>query len=306
MKRTTIALICLTLTASAGFEASAQNEMIASQFVHNQYAINPAFGGSREGLTVFGSFRRQWAGISGSPQSLLLTAHTPLKNQQLTTGLSVYRQSIHVSDNTGVQASVGYRFRIGSGTWMALALLPGVSIRSSNWTDTDLMEGDDPVFAENESNATPLAGFGISVYAADFFAGFSVPTLMVADDFGRRDAEFAPDQATYILTGGYLWQADERVHLQPSVMARYDKRDDLVANVNLDVIYRRMFWLGASWQTTGDIIATVACQALPQLRVAYSYGYCAGDLKGFNSGTHEVSVQYDFVYPKRVQSPRFY
>ena len=80
---------------AASTQALAQNELIVSQYIHNRFAVNPSFAGARGGLSVFGGFRKQWATIENTPRSILLTAHSPLKNEKLTLGLSLYNQKIH-------------------------------------------------------------------------------------------------------------------------------------------------------------------------------------------------------------------
>lgn len=296
-----LAIFLLTI-----IQMQAQNDLIVSQYQHNRYAINPAFAGNREGLTAFGSFRKQWAGIKGSPQSMLFTAHTPLKNEKITVGLNIYSQSYNVSKNTGIQATVGYRTRVTSNTWLALALQPGVSLRSSDWKSLDLMDPDDDVFQEKESSASPLIGFGAAWYSKRHFVGFSTPTLIVSDDFEQRDAAFSADKATYILTGGYLFNINKDFDIQPSIMASYNKQQDVIANVTASAIYKDLIWLCAAYQTNGEATITAAYQAMPQLRIAYSYGFTTGDLSGYNSGTHEISIQYDFVYRMKLLAPRFF
>jgi hypothetical protein len=61
-----ILIFYILLTISA----SGQKAMTLSQYMHNRFAINSAFAGSREVLSVFGSFRKQWAGPSHPSPSI--------------------------------------------------------------------------------------------------------------------------------------------------------------------------------------------------------------------------------------------
>lgn len=285
--------------------SNAQNDLIVSQYIHNQYAINPAFAGNREGVTFFGSWRKQWMGIENTPTSILFTTHAPLKNDKLTIGLQAWNQKIHQSANTGIEVSLGYRTRLTSGTWLGLSLMPGVSIKSTDWTKLNLIQQDDDVFGEKTSCTSPLLGFGASWYGKRHFAGISVTSLFINNEFDQTASSFAPTDAQYIITGGYLL-GETDIHIQPSAMASYSKAEKTNATVTLSGIYRDFIWLDAAYSTKNEINIGVAIQALPQMRIAYNYGLATGSLSGHSNGTHEISVQYDLVYLIKTVGPRFF
>lgn len=303
MKRLALILLLTVCTTSAVW---AQNDLIVSQYIHNRFAINPAFAGCREGLSLFGSFRKQWSGIKKSPMSELITAHMPLKRENIVLGLSLYNQNIHQSMNAGVLATIGYRARVGERTWLSFALQPGVSMCSTDWSKVLTIDEGDIVFEEKESSISPLLGFGVALYNKNLFAGLSVNSLMVSDDFEQRQGKFDPANSTYILTSGYLFKAGDDFKFQPSAMLSYDKKNSVTADVTLTAIFNNLIWANIAYRTTDDAIAGVAVQALPQLKVAYSYDFNFGDLNGYNSGSHEISLQYDLVYKVKTVGPRFF
>ena len=286
--------------------AWAQNELVVAQYMHNYFAVNPSFAGSRECLSIFGSFRKQWAGVESTPASMLLTANTPLRREKLTLGLSLYNQTIRESRNTGAMLSVGYRTRVGKSAWLGLALQPGAAFRSADWTKMRTMQADDPVFAEKHTGVAPLLGLGVSVYGDNFFAGVSSSSLLVTDDFDKVDTEFAPADATYLLCGGYWFNLGHSLALQPSVLADYSKATDAAANFSLSAIWRDMVWLTAAYRTNKDATFGLAYQPNERIKVAYNYAMSLGDVKSYNRGSHEISLQYDFVYRVKTVSHRFY
>lgn len=294
----------MLLAATAG--AIAQNDIIIGQYIHNQFAVNPAFAGSREGLTLFGSYRKQWTGIENTPTSILLDGHAPLKNDKITLGLSLYYQTIHQSTNAGAQLSVGYRTKVTDKSWLSFALQPGVSLRSTNWQKVSTTTAGDGAFAEKESSAAPLLGFGVAWYGKKFFIGVSCISFFVSDDFDQRDAEFSPADATYTATAGYLFSLGSDFKLQPSALASYNQQYDITADGTLSLIYKRFLWIDVAYRTNGEAIGGLAVQALKQLRIAYNYEFTIGDLNGYNSGSHEISLQYDFVYKVKATGPKFY
>lgn len=299
MKKTLTALAL----AMSGLVAQAQNDLIMSQYVHNRYALNAAFGGARECLSMAASYRKQWTGIENTPQSMLLTAHTSLKKEQITLGAEIFNQTIHQSSNSGAMLSIGYRVRTADKQWLSFALQPGLALRSTDWTKVHTIDPDD-IFSENVSATNPLLGFGVAWYGPKFFAGVSTTSLFVADDF-EADGGFAPDKAQYIATAGILLGSGD-VQVQPSVMASYQKPLGTKADITASAIYKDFVWVTAGYRTTKELTIGAAVQALPQLRVAYSYDYTSGDMKGYSTGSHEICIHYDMIFRTRNVGPRFF
>jgi hypothetical protein len=61
---------------------------VYSQYLQNGLLINPAYAGSREALSFFASYRRQWVGIDKAPTYQSLSMHSLLKNNHVALGLT--------------------------------------------------------------------------------------------------------------------------------------------------------------------------------------------------------------------------
>ncbi|HAK11946.1 MAG TPA: hypothetical protein DCO78_08210, partial [Chitinophagaceae bacterium] len=58
---------------------SAQQRPYYSQYILNNYIINPALAGIENYTDIKLSHRRQWTGIADAPVTTYLTVHAPLK-----------------------------------------------------------------------------------------------------------------------------------------------------------------------------------------------------------------------------------
>ena len=56
----------------------AQQLPFTSQYMFNDYLINPAVGGSLDHMPITLSVRSQWAGLEGSPKTQFFSAHSKL------------------------------------------------------------------------------------------------------------------------------------------------------------------------------------------------------------------------------------
>lgn len=287
----------------------AQKDIVMTQYMHNQYALNTAFAGNREVLSLFGSYRKKWAGIEGAPASMLFSMHSALKNDNVALGFEAYNQQYGVTKETGFAFSYTYRIKMSNRQKLAFSLNAGGGFHNSNWNDVVTMSGQlpDDVFSTNESNFAPIVGFGSAWYSNHFFAGLSIPNFFHYDPYTEGgSSSVALDKANYIISAGYLHELSKKWHIQPSIMGRINPHFGSIVEINASLIYNNSLWFGAGYSTSKDAIAMLAYQITPQFRFSYNYGYTLGDIGSYNSGTHEVSIQYDFGYRVKTSSPKFF
>ncbi len=285
---------------------SGQKAMTLSQYMHNRFAINTAFAGSREVLSVFGSFRKQWAGLPQSPQAQYFTGHTPLKNPNMALGIQVFNEKFAIKNNMGATLAYTYRVKVNPYTWMAFSLSGGFSSYQINWNEVTLEDAGDPAFGGNETSNGPQAGFGWSIYNERFFGGISLPELFSHDFETLEGTELDLQKTDIMVTGGYLFDLSSSIIFQPSFLVKANQETGSWADLSGSVIYNKMIWGGITYRTREEVVFHTGWQILPQLRMAYSYDYSLGDIGNFNQGSHEISLQYDFGYKINTPSPKFF
>ena len=81
LPRCPLLLACLALfLASTG--ARAQQIAQYTQYVFNQFSVNPAVAGSKDCLDVRLGFRKQWLGFPGSPSTGWASLHGAIRNKK--------------------------------------------------------------------------------------------------------------------------------------------------------------------------------------------------------------------------------
>jgi type IX secretion system PorP/SprF family membrane protein len=296
---TLILIICLFTSM-----AQAQKELFASQYMHNRYTVNTAFAGSGEALSVFGAYRKQWAGINGSPGSQLITAHSPLKNENIAIGVEMFNQKYGVFSNTGFSASYTYRTHTSNNAWLGLSVNAGAGFASSGWNSIPVKETSDPSFSSKETFTVPLMGVGAAWYGSRFFSGVSVANLFSTNIYTDGKTAFKPGEI--IATGGYLINATRQLQVQPSVLLRLNTQFGTIYDVSTTIMWNNLIWIGASYRSTDDVVGLLAVQATPQLMVSYSMDVNTGSIGSFNNGTHELSLKYFFGYRVKSSNPKFF
>jgi type IX secretion system PorP/SprF family membrane protein len=85
MKHTYYILLLLLLPLTL----AGQLNPVSNQYVLNPLIINPAYAGNRGALNIAAFYRRQWVGISGSPETMTLAADAPFLDAKLGLGLII-------------------------------------------------------------------------------------------------------------------------------------------------------------------------------------------------------------------------
>lgn len=302
-----ILVIILTLFITL-LDLSAQKRASMSQYMHNRYAINSAFAGNREALSLYAGYRKKWAGINGSPSTQYFSGHTPLTNEKIAVGINLFNSHVGVIGQTGAAFTYAYRLKLNKTTKLSLALTGGADFYSAKWSDVSTLDefASDPEFLDNESSISPIVGFGSAWYSNQFFVGFSIPNMFHFDAYNYHESTFSLGKADYLLTGGYMLDLSKRMKFHPSALIKVNPSEQTTLEMNTTIIYKEQIWAGASYRTTKDAVVLFGYQINPQLRATYSFDYTFTDVSSYNAGTHEIALQFDFGYKLPTSNPKFF
>ncbi len=297
---------CAVLIAAVTF---GQHTPLTTQYLFNGLLINPAYAGSREALTSTLSYRRQWVGFEGAPTTQVLSIHSPLNAKKIALGLVVHNDRIGVSRETGVMSNYAYRMRLGNGK-LALGLGVGLKMMQADWTAVRIVTPGDVEFATDSRGVLePTFSTGAYFSNSRWFAGLSLPYFLgQRHDIGNERWEINNSVGEFqpMLTGGYLVDLDSDIKLKPSVLVRKAGSGDLQADLNLNMIWKGRFWLGASYRTDDAVCLSLQVMPNKQFTVGYSYDMATSAISGYQHGSHEVMLQYEFGFEVKAKDPRFF
>jgi type IX secretion system PorP/SprF family membrane protein len=293
--------------------AFAQQETMISQYMFNGLYLNPAYSGSHDYTEATGLYRNQWTGLAGAPVSQIISADGKIKNTKMGWGGILANDRIGVTYKTDLYGNYAYHLPMGKGK-LSLGLRAGVSYYRALVTQLTVWDNGDQVFTNNiKSKYLPNAGGGLYYYTTKFFAGLSAPNLLNYDPntfatLGNA-VKGAPNYIRHAyLYSGYVIEASENLHFKPSVLVKYVKGAPVQADLNLNVLINRKFWVGGSYRTGDAIVGMVEYQHNGNWRIGYAYDFALTKLQKYNSGSHEIMFSYIFVKPEvmKIKSPRFF
>jgi type IX secretion system PorP/SprF family membrane protein len=257
MKKT-FAIIAVVLVSVI---SSAQQRPHYTQYILNNYILNPAISGIENYTDVKLSVRDQWVGLNGAPRTAYFTIHGPLgKSDYRTTATSysipgenprgkAYWESYTaaephhgvgltvINDRTGsfnrftAYATYAYHIGLNATTNLAGGFSAGISKISLDKSKTDFTGTGDPsdpaagTASDGQLyNIKPDIGVGLWLYSRDYFLGLSAQQI-VPQKLTFVDDALATTKGRLIphlfLTGGYRFLLTDDINAMPSIMVKY-------------------------------------------------------------------------------------
>lgn len=303
MIRKNIYILLLVFTAAV---SSGQQAPVSDQYVLNPVLINPAYTGARGVLNIAGLYRRQWVGVEGAPQTIMLTGDTPLPDGKNSIGMYILRDRIGVTRETAVSALYSYRIEAGEGD-LYFGLRAGIIATRTKWSDLIVLDnGDEFYLLDSKLFSVPDFSFGTYYYRELYFLGFSIPRLLSYKfdfDKSRYSVRVKPGYYHYLLHGGYSFEIAPDVKFYPSALVTLSPGERIQFDINAHFLLSDKLWVGTSFRTTKAISFLLQLAANNQFKIAYSYYMDFSRLGRFSNGSHEIMLRYEFSRKADVINP---
>lgn len=256
MRKTGLLMLAIILVTVV----SAQQRPHYTQYILNNYILNPALTGIENYTDLKLSARDQWVGIAGAPRTAYLTIHGPIGKKDYKTSATSYEvpgenprgnaywetytasEPHHgigasiVNDKTGnfnrFTANLSYAYHIGLSprTNLSAGFAAGITTVSLN-ADGKAFFGPNPsdpaiggATASELRKIKPDLSVGLWLYSANYFAGISAQQVIPQKLSFVDDATFQQTGKLIphvFLTAGYRFLLNEDINAIPSVMVKY-------------------------------------------------------------------------------------
>ena len=302
--------------------AIAQQKPQYTQYILNNYILNPALSGIENYTDVKISHRQQWTGIEGAPVTTYLTIHAPIgadkdaeKNTATSFGKSgtnvrgkIYHDAyeapnahqgigmIIMNDKTGylnrfsLYGTYAYHKPLTAITTLSVGFLAGFTNMSLDrskivWGSLD---PNDPAIGYDNGDLKklmPEVGAGLWLYSKDYFVGASVLNIVP----GKAKFVKTGDYGTYFVphyfaSAGYRFWMNDDISVLPSVAIQFISPVPMQVHANVKLQYQDLLWIGASYRITDQL-----------------GGFAA--MLGFNiSNTFNIGYAYDVSTNSRLRN----
>ena len=318
----------------------AQETPRSSQYIFNNFLLNPALSGIDSYIDLKVGYRQQWSGIEGAPTTQYISINTPIGDDYIRSSINSFSSNgynplsrslvnsytaaaphhgfglIAMNDKAGllrqnsVSATYAYHLGLSSSVNLSVGVAAGFHSLGLKVDDISAEHEQDPLFGADYNNRLrPDLGFGLWLYGPRFFVGASAKQII-----GNRtviennSAVVYPYQSPSIYaTTGYKIFLDEEIAMIPSILASYWKNAPPAIDVNLKLAYQDKFWLAGSYRNNDAFSFLAGYNFGSLINVSYSYDVNTSALRRVNKGTHEIGIGFllNNTYDVRCSTRQF-
>jgi type IX secretion system PorP/SprF family membrane protein len=115
-----LVLLFVSLTSTA------QQMPQYTQYILNDFALNPAIAGTQDYYQVKSNYRSQWTGIVDAPVTYILSVYGPHKSKDMGFGALVFNDVTGPTSRAGLYLSYAYNIKIKNDIRLSLGLSAGL------------------------------------------------------------------------------------------------------------------------------------------------------------------------------------
>jgi len=333
MKKILTVLLLMSVILPAG-KLKAQQIPQFSQYMFNGLYINPAYAGYKEELYAHAMYRKQWMGIKGAPQTVMLGVDADL-GRGSNLGLVYANDQIGANMTNSIMLGYAFRFPVSEEGRLSLGLAGGAIYYGLD-KSPDKIDITDPAVVAAENAWRPQIDAGLYIDWPNFYAGFSVMGLIpnrASKVDGLTDLDGNPIESmqimrtnpTWFLTFGGLVHLNENLALAPSTLLKTDFKSPLSLDLSAMLVFSETLWLGLTYRTglnftygerdrspdalrqTNALVIVAEVFLTNNIRLGAAYDFDLNGLAtGYNGGI-EISLGYYMVKAhRRYATPRYF
>lgn len=282
-----------------GATAFSQQDFQFTQYMYDRLSYNPGFAGIDGKICATGFFRQQWSGFEGSPQTMLLNVHGPVRAIRGGLGLSVFKDNLGQFNDTYARASYSFHLGgIGPGT-LGIGLAGGIVSKSLafNWLPPDgvtTITTDNAIPDAAVAQTTYDLSLGLYYQAPTFYVGLSSTHLSESD---MTTLGYLNKRHYYVLAGyNYLLPGSGDWMLKPSVLVKSDASSTQM-DFTMRVMWKQMVWVGLSYRLQDALPILIGYQKPVNngmIKIGYAYDLTLSEIKNYSKGSHEFMINYCF------------
>jgi len=277
----------------------------------NSFVISPTYAGIGDNFRIRANGLTQWVGIKDAPDNQALYADFRIANRS-GVGLSLYNDKNGNTRQKGVKFSFAHHLILDYKSKQYLSFGVSYNINSfridiENFEPTYEIPIVDPSITDDRAINNNNFDIGALYRYKGFYFSLNANNILEKeiDDFVGIEPSLL---LNFQLYSGLIIQSkqNKRVEFEPSVyyqLFNSDKR----SSTDINFKYRKYnrnedyYWVGASYRFLNDQffkplnIGPMAGIMKSKFYFAYSYQFTINDLAGYNSGTHSITVGFDFL-----------
>jgi type IX secretion system PorP/SprF family membrane protein len=316
----------------------AQQKPQYTQYIFNNFLLNPAVAGIENYTDVKLGYRSQWTGLEGAPVTAYFTINAPL-GSRFTQGDAttfpaaggenpysrLYTQDYQAAephhgigfmlvtdkagpiDQTNIAATYAYHLGLAPRLNLAVGVSAGVNHLYLNTSMITLENPDDQVLRNiNNNQWKPDASVGVWLYSADYYVGVSAQQILPQTQYITTGDQSNLNKTVphYFATVGYKIYLNDDVSLLPSALIKFIQPQQTSFDINAKLSFRDRFWFGGSYRKDDSFGILAGFNLSSFINISYSYDATTSALNTVSNGSHEIVLGIMLNNKYKLTSPQ--
>ena len=271
-----------------------QQITLNTQFYHFDYVVNPSLSGKKDFNPIYLSYRNQWTGFNGSPETIQFGGTFAL-NSKNAFGVQFF-QDIH----GGAYKQSGMHFNYAKHLFLNVdhQISFGIGLIldqfSGDFSNLDLVNPNDDVYLiGQESKLLTDFNFGVNYSYNNFNLGLSTVNLFQSKISDNSINSSNRLSRQYHLLASYNFKIDSNVVLEPKLLVRALESGIYHGDIILLSKIKKLYIIGISHRinTAWSVVAGLDFKSA---LISYSYDFTSSGLQNVMGSTHEIILGYKF------------
>ncbi|EPR67877.1 PorP/SprF family type IX secretion system membrane protein [Cyclobacterium qasimii] len=279
-----------------------------SQYVFNGVHVNPAYAGYKVEPFVQATYRTQFSGFEGAPQTFSLAADMGNLDETMGFGININADQFGASEIQSLLLTYSYNAQISYESFLAMGVSSGFTSYGLDASQFQADDPSDPGIPQGSINAiTPNLNLGIFFHTPVFFTGLSAYNLVGQNILENKNLAVATHNPHFYFQLGALFHLTSEVYFKPSVLVREDLNGPTSFDINAMFLLQENYWIGTSFRsgltknqaTISEISGNRTALALlfdifitDELRMGYGYDFNLNSKSNYTNNSHEISLGY--------------
>ena len=304
MKTFIVTILLLIVAKNYGQELNLPT--FTQYLADNPFVVSPSFAGIGDNVRIRANGLTQWVGIKNAPDNASIYADMRIADRS-GMGVSFYSDKNGFTRQTGAKFSFAQHIIIDEYSDQFLSF--GLSYNFNNFRiETDKFDTSifDPSVVNDRYTVNNNFDVALLYRFKNYFMSFNAANVLNKDIVKFRG--FEPKLLrNYQVYTGYVYQGegDHKFEIEPSAFFQYYESDGR-SNTDLNIKFRQFndnddyYWGGLSYRFLNDqllkplMIGPMAGFKKAGFYFGYSYQVTINEFSAYNTGTHVVTLGFDF------------
>jgi len=311
-------IITTLIAVILAFPAIAQQGVLLSQYFFDPLYINPAYAGSRGAFSGTLTYRDQWVGLPGAPETEALSVHTPIPLTSLGIGLQLDNDVTGPLRISTATLNLSSTVHLTKEIKLAFGLAGSLNDVVVNDNELNIETPNDPVFpAGSNSLLVPDANAGIYLYKSTFYFGAAAVHILQSTWAEKNQPAFPSGDfyRQYFVTSGIVAKLSDNLAIRPSALVQFIQTAPALYELDASFIFSNKLFIGAGFRNnerisisgTDNYIIPCIEYDFAAFRIGYSYDIVLNS-QNISGGTHEIMLGWDLGGDNLLkrENPRYF